>query len=260
MKTVSTDGDERPITAREKLGVFGSWYFWFFLIGVASACLFVLFLNHDIFKSLFSIGKALDNAEMLRARILEQGKLAPFLFVALQVLQILVAPLPGEATGLLGGYLFGVWPGFVLSTIGLALGSWIAFAAGHFFGDLIGDRLKRTRAYKEFNTLAVKSDFIIPFILFLVPGFPKDILSYLLGLSRMPAPVFMFISAVGRIPGTILLTMQGAQVYERNFTHLVILALLTAAIGLPCYFFRGRMLSRYRRQLDGAGKESDPRG
>ena len=57
-----------------------------------------------------------------------------FIFISLQILQVVVAPIPGELTGLIGGYLYGPFWGTVYSTIGLTLGSWIAFMLARFFG------------------------------------------------------------------------------------------------------------------------------
>ena len=63
------------------------------------------------------------------------GAGAPLVFVALQILQVIFAPLPGEASGFLGGYLFGVWRGFFYSSVGLAAGSLINFGIGRFLGE-----------------------------------------------------------------------------------------------------------------------------
>jgi len=194
---------------------------------------------------LLDLRLVLANGELLRGKILSYGRLAPFLFVSMQILQILFAPLPGEATGVLGGYLFGIWPGFFLSSIGLALGSWLAFAIGRLFAGLIGPWLEKAKGYEQFNRIVKRNDFIIPFVLFLFPGFPKDMLSYLLGTSRMPLPVFMFISAIGRMPGTLLLSLNGAQLFEQKFSQLVLLLFFCAVIFVPCYYFRKRLLHRY---------------
>src|SRR5262245_31707259 len=70
----------------------------------------------------------------LKHTLREWGILAPVIFIALQALQVILAPIPGEVTGLLGGYLFGQWVGLVYSTIGLTLGSVVAFAAGRWVG------------------------------------------------------------------------------------------------------------------------------
>jgi uncharacterized membrane protein YdjX (TVP38/TMEM64 family) len=218
------------------------------VICMAGILLLLLLADSEIFRSVINLNVVLDNGEVLRRKFLDQGSLSPLLFMAIQVLQILVAPIPGEATGLLGGYIFGLWQGFLFSTIGLALGSWVAFAIGRFLGDLAGDRLRRSTAYQQFDGLVHKGDYVFPFLMFLIPGFPKDMLSYILGLSRMPMAVFMFISAVGRIPGTLMLSLQGASVYQRNYQQLVLVTLLGVVIFLLSYLFRRKFLQRFDRQ------------
>lgn len=232
-------------------------YLCFALLCLAVVLFLFLLADSHVLRSAFNLRFVLDDAQQLRQRLLDKGLLAPFLFLGLQILQILVAPMPGEATGILGGYVFGLWPSFLLSTVGLALGSWIAFAIGRFFGDLIGDRMRRTAAYAQFDAAVHKGDYVIPFLFFLIPGFPKDMLSYILGMSRMPMPVFMFISAVGRMPGTLLLSLQGASVYERNFKQFVLVTLLGVIIFGLSYLFRKRFLQRFDRGEGNNGRRSE---
>ena len=220
------------------------------LFVAAGTTAFFWLADLDTVRLLARVDALLDNGETLRAKVLDYGAAAPLVFIGLQVLQILLAPMPGEATGILGGYLFGLWPGFWYSTIGLALGSWIAFAIGRSFADLIGPRLQRMKGYEQFDRLVHRNDFVWPFVFFLLPGLPKDIFSYILGMSRMPLPVFLFISAVGRMPGTLLLSLNGAKVYERNFAELGLLLLLCAVIFVPCYLLRRRLLGRYHVEED----------
>ena len=207
--------------------------------------------NGVIHQALFHLKNSQGKIEEMRHAILSHGILSPFLFMGLQVTQVIFAPIPGEASGFLGGYLFGVWPSFLYSTIGLTLGSWIAFAIGRLLDDIIRPRLHKTKLYHRFNHLVCGGEFVVPFVLFLLPGFPKDSLSYLLGLSSMPLPVFLFISAVGRMPGTLLLSLQGAKVYQGNYIQLALLLLLSAAVGVPCIMFRHKILvwlSRYNHR------------
>jgi uncharacterized membrane protein YdjX (TVP38/TMEM64 family) len=70
----------------------------------------------------------------LKHTLREWGILAPLIFIGLQALQVIVAPIPGEVTGILAGYLFGEWLGFFYSTIGLTLGSVAAFGVGRWLG------------------------------------------------------------------------------------------------------------------------------
>ena len=101
---------------------------------------------------------------------------------------------------------------------------------------------------------------MIPFVLFLFPGFPKDSLSYLLGLSTMPFKVFIFIASIARMPGTIVLSFEGAHVYEGNYLELLLLLTFSAIVALPCIFYRRQILEKLThynsaRQIE---QETDP--
>jgi uncharacterized membrane protein YdjX (TVP38/TMEM64 family) len=185
----------------------------------------------------------LGDEHQLRERIAAYGNLAPLAFIVLQVLQVILAPVPGEATGLLGGFFFGTANGFIYSTIALAIGSGLAFLIGRSFSTFFKEKFQKTKMYRRFNRLVCKGDFAIPFVLFLFPGFPKDSLSYLLGLSLMPFKVFLFIATVARMPGTLMLSIQGAEIHHGNYLKLAILLLISAAVALPCYIFRRQILA-----------------
>ena len=143
------------------------------------------------------------------------GPLAPLAFVLILALQALAAPIPGEATGFLGGFLFGVVPGFCYSLLGLTLGSALAFGVARGLGSRLIAELFRQESLQRFDALFSRSGPLIAFLLFLFPGAPKDYLCLLLGLSKIPFKVFIVLVAAGRAPAVLLLTLQGAQVYER---------------------------------------------
>lgn len=235
---------------------------WLLLIACALTGLLVYDHRHDALfhEIVFQLKNSMTVGEELRTSILSHGFLAPLFFIGIQTLQVVLAPIPGEASGAVGGYLFGGWLGSLYSTVGLSVGSWLAFAIGRLLSDLIRPRLEKAKVYHKFNHLVSRGDFVIPFILFIFPGFPKDSLSYMLGMSHMPLPVFLFIATVGRIPGTILLSFQGAEVYEGNYLRLALLLLLAAAITAPCYLYRKKLLeylSHYtRRTFDEEQKEN----
>ena len=211
------------------------------LSGLTAVFLYGLEYDGLLTETLAYLRNSMDKGERLREAILAKGALAPLLFIGIQALQVVIAPIPGEASGIFGGYLFGAPAGFVYSSIGLGLGSWLAFVIGRLLSDLVRRRLEQTRIYQRFNHLVCRGDFVIPFILFLLPGFPKDSLAYLLGMSHMPLPVFLFIAVIGRMPGTILLSLQGAQAQQGHFGRLALLLALSAAIAIPCTIFRHRL-------------------
>jgi uncharacterized membrane protein YdjX (TVP38/TMEM64 family) len=185
--------------------------------------------------------------ERVKAAIKSAGPLAPLLFVSLQALQVIFAPIPGEATGFLGGYLFGVPLGLIYSTLGLTLGSIAAFLLGRWLEKRFVARMVSRETMQRFDFLMDHQGALLAFILFLIPGFPKDYLSFILGLSPMNLRVFIAICAIGRLPGTLLLTLQGAQVYEGNYwTTLVLVGLCLLVAGLA-YYFRETLYTWIRR-------------
>ncbi len=213
------------------------------LAGIGAITFYALQQDNLFGRVLSYLQNSRQHGEDIREAILAKGVFAPLIFISLQVLQVLIAPIPGEASGILGGYLFGALPAFAYSTLGLTIGSMLAFVIGRLLSDLVRRRLEHASFYKRFNHLVSKGDFAIPFILFLLPGFPKDSLAYLLGMSHMPMPVFLFITAVGRIPGTLLLSFQGAEIYQGNYLKFAILLAISALIAIPYAFYHKRILA-----------------
>ncbi len=220
--------------------------FWgtFLLLAVSGLALYFFWDESFLSQALFHLEDVTANGARVRETILSYDYLAPLMFMILQALQVLILPGPGEASSILGGYLFGAWTGFIFSSIALAVGSALAFTIGHLFADGFRNRFAHTKVYRKFNHLVFKGDFVIPFVLFLFPGFPKDSLSYMLGLSTMPFKVFIFIAAIARMPGTLVLSFEGAQVYEGNYLELLLLLAFSAIVSLPCIIYRRQILER----------------
>jgi uncharacterized membrane protein YdjX (TVP38/TMEM64 family) len=159
------------------------------------------------------------------------GGFAPLVFIGVQFLQVLVAPIPGELTGFVGGYLFGVGEGFLYSTVGLTAGSWVAFLISRRFGLPFVRRFVGKETMDKFDYLMEHKGAFFSFIFFLIPGMPKDYFCYLLGLSPMHIMTFLVISTVGRIPGTLVLTLQGQAVRSEEYrVFFVVLGLALVAL------------------------------
>jgi len=184
--------------------------------------------------------------EFLKHTLPEWGILAPVIFVGLQALQVIIAPIPGEVTGILGGYLFGEWVGLFYSTIGLTVGSVAAFAAGRWLGAHYVQRLVSPDIWRKLGFIIEAEGTILCFVIFLIPGLPKDIACYLFGLSPMPFWVFTIISTLGRIPGTWVLSAQGAHTASGDYTEVVLLTAIVVAVALPLYYYRERLVQWFR--------------
>ena len=197
------------------------------------------------------LGPLWDELEDLQASYVRKERIVTFLssfgpyssavFVVLQSLQVVISPIPGELTGVVGGYVYGQTYGFVLSTLGLTLGSWVAFELSSILGRPFVERLLKKETIDKFDFLTTNTGATITFLLFLIPGFPKDVLCYVLGLSRMRLRTFLIVSAIGRLPGTYLLTIQGASVRNQDYSTTVIFAVISAALLFGAYLYRSRL-------------------
>ncbi len=161
--------------------------------------------------------------ERLQGFLHSLGPLSFIGFILLQALQVIAAPVPGEVTGLLGGFLYGPFLGLVLSTLGLTLGSWIAFFLAKTFGRPFVDKFVSKATLDKYDYLLHHKGAFLVFLLFLIPGFPKDILCYILGLGHLSTKEFLAISTVGRFFGTVLLTFGGSFLRQHQYYRFSVL-------------------------------------
>jgi uncharacterized membrane protein YdjX (TVP38/TMEM64 family) len=166
------------------------------------------------------------------------GMAAPPVFILIQILQVIFAPVPGEATGFIGGYLFGALPGFLYSSVGLSLGSWVNLALGRYLGKRVVRKIISSDHMEKFDRILKHQGVIIFFLFFIIPGFPKDYLCLFLGVSKVPLRILLLMASVGRIPGTLMLSLQGAALFDKNFGLTFVLLLLCLLIGGLSYVYR----------------------
>jgi uncharacterized membrane protein YdjX (TVP38/TMEM64 family) len=178
----------------------------------------------------------------LKQTLREWGLLAPIIFIVLQVLQVIIAPIPGEVTGILGGFLFGEWVGLLYSMIGLTLGSLAAFGVGRWLGAHYVRTLVSQETWDKLGFIVEAEGAILCFIIYLIPGLPKDLVCYLFGISPMPLWVFALVSTLGRIPGTWVLSAQGAQTAAGNYLQMILLTTIVVGVALPLYYYRTQII------------------
>ena len=180
----------------------------------------------------------ITDREWIRATIQSYDWAAPLVFIGVQIAQVIAAPVPGEATGFIGGYLFGSLLGFIYSSIGLTTGSLINFGIGRFLGERFVRRLIPEEKFKRIDRMVNRQGVIAVFFMFVIPGFPKDYLSLALGLTTLPLKVFAILACIGRMPGTLLLSLKGASLYDQNYALLAIVAVACLVLVLLAYRYR----------------------
>ena len=211
------------------------------LISLAAAgglSLLIFLFRSQFVQGMEQVWAVVSDREETARFVAAFGDGAPVVFMLFQVLQVIFAPVPGEATGFIGGYLFGVAAGFVYSSLALTIGSMINFFIGRFLGQRYIRKLIPEKHLARFDRLVSRKGVLLIFILFIFPGFPKDYLCLFLGLSVLPFKVFILMAAVGRMPGTFMLSLQGAMLFEGNYLLLVVAILVSALAAYLGYRFR----------------------
>jgi len=203
-----------------------------FLLGML-ALLGYIYLD-PVRERLFQV--VLDR-ERIGAVMQAAGSWGPVLFIMVMALQVLTIfwPVPLEIAG---GFLFGLPLGLVYSTLGLALGSMLAFGLGRWLEKRLVTRLVHPHTMKSIRKLMKREGTLTAFLVFLIPGVPKDFACYFLGLTRMSLAFFLVGATLARLPGTLLLTLEGAQVYKGHYA--ITLGLAALYIGLALLLYRHR--------------------
>lgn len=189
----------------------------------------------------------LDRQRLL-AFINEHRAYAALSFIGLQSIQVVAAPVPGEVTGFVGGYFFGAGWGILYSTIGLTLGSWFAFMISRVLGRHIVEAVVNPEVIARYDYVMKHKGMFIAFLMFLIPGFPKDILCYILGLGHMGQREFLLVSTSGRLLGTTLLTIGGT--YFRDARYGAFFTVVGIGIGaiLVVMIYRENIEGWFRKQ------------
>lgn len=149
--------------------------------------------------------------EALESYLNSKGSGGALIFFILQVLQVIIAPIPGNVSTLVGSAVFGFWKGFALSTLGVFCGSLIAFGIGKLFGrNIVTLFVKEETINKYLGTFANKQSFML-FVFFFLPGFPDDLLCFIAGLTKISWRYFITVSILGRPWGLLGSAFIGAK-------------------------------------------------
>ena len=177
--------------------------------------------------------------EQFRAWVQGHGLLGQLAFLGMTVLQIVIAIIPGEPLELGAGYAFGFWRGTLLCEIGILLGGLLVFlfvrrcgvkAVEVFFPR---EKIESLRFLHNEKRLA-----LWVFILFFIPGTPKDIMTYIVPLTPMKLSTFLLLSTVARLPSVVTSTIGGNALGTGKLTFALIVfgaTALISALGILIY-------------------------
>lgn len=187
-------------------------------VAIVAILVFVLFCAAvGYFIGVPMVQLAEDPAQF-RALVDGYGVWGKLIFVGMVVLQVVVAFIPGEPIELAAGYAFGFFEGSLLTLIGFLIGSWLVFVLVRKFGVKLVEVFFPPEKITAFSFLKnPKKTKTIAFLLMLIPGTPKDFLSYFAGLTQLAMKQWLLIVAVGRLPSLITSTATGAAAGKQNY-------------------------------------------
>jgi len=169
------------------------------------------------------------------------GVFGRLVFIGMVVLQVIVAFIPGEPIELAAGYAFGFWEGTLLTLAGFLIGSWAVFLLVRKLGVKLVEIFFSTEKIRTFSFLNnPKKTKTLAFLLMLIPGTPKDFLSYFAGLTTLSMKTWLLIVAVGRLPSLVTSTATGAAAGQKDYVLSAIMlgiTLLLTATGILYYRF-----------------------
>ena len=178
--------------------------------------------------------------DLFQAWVDRSGIWGRLLFVGMVFLQVIVALIPGEPLELAAGYAFGAVEGTILSMAGIVLGSWVIFSLVRRLGPKFVEVFFPERDLKRLSFLRnPKKAKALAFILMCIPGTPKDMLSYMAGLTPLSLKEWLTIVVVARIPSLVTSTVSGGAAGEENYVLAAVMLAVTLILsGAGMLYYR----------------------
>ncbi len=195
----------------------------------AFAILVFLLLMYFFSEKLAAMIKDVDT---LKGWLDRFGSFQYVIFVLLVSLQVIAAVIPGGPFQVAGGLLYGTIPGIVLCMLGCTLGSIIVFLLVRKYGmRLIRFFISEDALEKAKFIIESKKSRLLLSVCFIIPGTPKDVISYIAGLTNISFFHWLLICSFGRLPGILLSVFAGNAFRKNNYTHAIIAFVILAVIG-----------------------------
>ena len=205
------------------------------IVSVVIVILLMGFVGYFVGKPLVQMAK---EPQQFRAYVDSKGVWGQLIMIGIIALQIVVALIPGEPFEVGAGYAFGILQGTVLCLIGSALATAGIFALVKKYGRRFVELFVDTEKIDKWSFMQDESKLDgLLFILFLIPGTPKDILVYLAGLTPVTLPKFLLITTIARIPSVISSAIFGHYVNAQRYTVAIIVYGATAVLSLVGVLF-----------------------
>lgn len=224
----------RNISISKKIIAFIKLFFLFAILIVVPLVLYFLYSDTLFNKGYLSSGSN---------RFDEFKGFAFIPLICLQVLQIVICIIPGQPIQFASSYLYGIVGGFLISLTGSIIGTVITYYLAKFLGsDALHIIFGEEKVKSHVRKLNSRRAYVIIFLVYLIPGIPKDVTSYIAGISNVKLKPFLLLSTIGRSPGVIESLLFGSFLAHRNYIGIAVLIIVSFIILLLCYMKRDILL------------------
>lgn len=194
----------------------------------------------------------LTDPQLVREKIGEHYWAGALATILISAIQVTVALIPGEFVEIAAGYCFGSWIGSLLCLLGIVLGSCTTILLVRRFGSRF---VYAFYPKEKIDALPIINDppkrNLLTLILFAIPGTPKDLFTYAIGLTDMSIPLYILLTTAARFPSVILSTLSGNAMGTRDYALALVFVVVTASVsGLGLWIYRRFLRKREEKKED----------
>ena len=177
------------------------------------------------------------------------------------MIQIIISMIPGQALQFAAGLLYGFWAGFLISLVGAVAGTVVTYYLARFLGrDAMHVLFGKGHIEDYLEKINSKKGYMLVFLIYLIPGVPKDLCSYAAGLSNMKLKAFLILSTIGRSPGMMGSLLIGKEIGQGNYISVIIIsaiAVILFVLGLLYHSKLSNILDQIYAKLSAPGKSTE---
>ncbi len=216
-----------------------------FLIFVAVVAFITIRYTPDIVRFI-------GNLERFKNYITSFGIAGILVYILFQVIHVIIVLIPGEIIQAAGGYIYGTIFGTIYTLIGIFIGIVIVFFSTRLLGYSVVKVFIPKDKFAKFGYLinSPKAE-IIMFVLFLIPGIPKDALTYIAGLTPIRPLRFLVLCTVARFPGIFGSCYIGANLQRHHYITVIVVSALAVLLFILGVIFQERIVNYLHRKREG---------
>lgn len=215
------------------------------LVAFIAIVALIVFFAWPYIADVFSEG----GVERLVERVQNAGPAGVLILLGMQFLQVVVAFIPGEVVQLAAGLMYGPLFGSLIILVGCVISSSIIYKLVHVLGAPFVQGMVSTDHLEKFRSFETSGKLdVVVFILFLIPGMPKDVFTYIVPLTDMPYKKFITLTTIGRIPGVVGSTYAAAGFASGEIVGPIVVLVVLAVIAVVAIVFRDKIMGAFHRE------------